>query len=90
MKTTINPITFDLINDKVEILIGGLRNKWISGEQYRTLRRLAQRFTSGLRRVRRYDFNTYQTTLYFNTDNVVRHIAYSGNAECAMIQSIIC
>ena len=89
MKTTINPITYDLINDKVETLIGGKRNKWIAGDEYRTLRRLSHQWTSGLRQVRRYDYNTYQTTLYYNDANVVTHVCYGGMGESSLIKSII-
>lgn len=89
MKTTINPINFDLINDKVEILIGGKRNKWVTGEMYRALRKLADNSTSGLRRVRTYNYNRNQNTLYFNEANVVRNIEYSGNVQCELIKMIL-
>lgn len=86
---TINPINYDLINDRVELLIGGLRNKWIAGADYRTLRRLAFSWTSGLRLVRTYNYSRNQTTMLFKRSNVVRHILYDGNAECSLILDII-
>lgn len=86
---TINPINYDLINDRVELLIGGLRSKWISGSDYRTLRRLAFSWTSGLRLVRTYNYSRNQVTMLFRRCDVVRHICYSGNTECSMILDII-
>lgn len=86
---TINPINYDLVNDRVELLIGGLRCKWIAGSDYRELRRLAFSWTSGLRLVRTYNYSRNQVTLLFKRSNVVRHIAYEGNAECSLILDII-
>lgn len=78
---TIKTIDCNLITGVTTLMVG-FKNVEVNLTQYRILNELLNRWTSGLKEIS-------QLVWYYSPKKVVRHIAYSGQAEASLIESIL-
>ena len=78
---TIKQIDWNLITGVTTLMVG-FRDVEVNMTQYRILKEFLNRWTSGLKEVS-------QLVWYYSPKKVIRHIAYSGQAEASLIESIL-